>query len=282
MIDAMTERGDLLADAARRLAAAGVDHPAREARWIWEKVTGVLPGEVTLGRGEALAGESLSRWTQALDRRCAGEPLAYVLGEAGFRHLMLRSDARALIPRPETEGLVDLVLSRCPTGRALDVGTGTGCIALSLAEEGRYQLVVAIECSEPALSLARENVGMSGLPVHLVRGNLSNLARTEAFDVLVSNPPYLSDAEHGALDASVKDWEPSAALIGGLGGLELTHQLLLDGLRVVKPGGWIALELDCTRAAIAGQFARDLGWADISLLDDLFGRARYLLARRSD
>lgn len=281
MTDTRTRRAALLADAVHRLTVAGVDQAEREARWIWEKVTGATPTDSALYPDE-LSTRSRSAWQAALDRRCAGEPLAYVLGEVAFRRLTLKSDSRALIPRPETEGLVDLVLARCASGRVLDVGTGSGCIALSLASEGNYELVVAVEQSPTALALARENVQHTGEPVALVRGDLASIVAPGAFDVLVSNPPYLSDGEYDALDPSVKNWEPSSALASGPRGLEVTARLLEDGLRVVRPGGWIALELDCSRAEPAAQCARGAGWADVSLRDDLFGRARYLLARRSD
>ncbi|MEO8200374.1 MAG: HemK/PrmC family methyltransferase [Gemmatimonadota bacterium] len=280
----------LQSDGIRRLTEAGVEQPGREARWIWESVTGV--GLRDRERGSQLPLRDRSRWEESIGRRCAGEPLAYVLGEAAFRHLTLKSDSRALIPRPETEGLVDLVLAHCSAGRVLDVGTGTGCLALSLAREGHYDVVVAVDKSADAIALARENIQSAGpqvgpmskgrLPVLLLRGDLSSMAGSDTFDVLVSNPPYLSDLEYEALDHSVRDWEPGAALTSGPVGLEITEALLGDGLRVVRPGGWIALELDCSRADQASRYAQQAGWTDISLRDDLFGRARYLLARRSD
>jgi release factor glutamine methyltransferase len=212
----------------------------------------------------------IEQYHGVVTRRASGEPLAYVTGQAVFRHLTLRSDRRALIPRPETEGLVDLVLERVPRGQAVDIGTGSGAIALCLAAEGAYRNVVAIECSRDALDMARENRALTGLPVGLVLGDLVAPLGNDAFDVIVSNPPYLTTGEGAALEASVRDWEPAEALVSGADGLEATRRLLDGGQRVLRPGGWIVLELDCSR------------WVDVALVKDLFQRARYLVARRSD
>lgn len=282
MTDAPVLLGDLVRRGARRLQAAEVSQPSREAWWIWERVSG-QPRSQGVAQAAAPVSEGIvSGYTSALARRAAGEPLAHVLGETSFRHLTLRSDARALIPRPETEGLVDLVLQRQPTGRVADIGTGTGCIALSLASEGDFDQIVAVERSPAALELARSNIAAVGAPVSLIAGDLSRCLADSHFDVLVSNPPYLSDAEYDALDASVKSWEPVEALRSGVDGLDATRELLRDGLRVVRAGGWILLEVDCTRAAKAAEAATRAGWEDVLMQDDLFGRARYLVARRSE
>jgi release factor glutamine methyltransferase len=204
-----------------------------------------------------------------------------VLGEAVFRHLVVQSDARALIPRPETEGLVDLVLERQRTGIVADIGTGTGCVALSLASEGDYDLVLAVEYSPAALSLARANSVRLRSPVVLVRGDLCEGLTRGQLDVLVSNPPYLTDREYETLSPTVKDWEPAQALRSGTDGLEAIRRLVRDGLRVVKPHGWMILEVDCSRAAQVAAEAVHEGWLDVLVKDDLFGRARYLVARRS-
>jgi release factor glutamine methyltransferase len=208
--------------------------------------------------------------------------LAHVTGWAGFRHLTLRSDRRALIPRPETEGLVELVLALVPGGRIADVGTGSGCIALSLASEGQYEEVVGIELSPEALSLAEENRRLTGERVALVRGDLCAPIGPGRLDALVSNPPYLTAAEYAALDSSVRDWEPEPALASGAEGLDAIARLLDEGRAVVRPGGWLALEIDCTRAALCAWRAGESGWTDVAIHADLFGRERYLLARRSD
>jgi release factor glutamine methyltransferase len=267
VIDGLLPPATPLARAAAVLGAAGVEEPRREALRIWRP----------------LAARPEPDFVAAVERRAGGEPLAYVTGEAGFRHLLLRADRRALIPRPETEQLVELAIRIAPAGRAADVGTGCGCIALSLVTEGGYREVLAIDRSAPALSLAAENCAHVGSGVvRLVRGDLTEPLAAGSLDVLVSNPPYLTDTEWRELDPSVALWEPSEALASGPDGLRDTRRLLADGLRVLRPGGWIVLELDCRRAGHVAELATALGWNGVQLTRDLFGRERCLLARRSE
>jgi release factor glutamine methyltransferase len=257
----------LVTEAAATLGVSGIAEPRREAIRIWRDLDGP-PG---------------SDFSAAVARRASGEPLAYVTGQAGFRHLLLQTDRRALIPRPETEQLVELFLGVAPSGRVADIGTGTGCIALSLATEGRYREVVAIDRSREALSLAEENRVRTGADqVRLVRGDLTEPLGAESLDALVSNPPYLTDTEWRELDSSVCLWEPSEALASGPDGLRDTTRLLVDGRRVLRPGGWLAMELDCRRAEQVARLAVAFGWTGVQVTKDLFGRERYLLARRSE
>ena len=272
-----------LAAAADGLGAAGIAEPRREALRIWAGLTGEAPARALADAAATpLDGGRAGAFLAAAERRARGEPLAYVTGRAGFRHLELAADCRALIPRPETEGLVELVLERAQGGDVADIGTGTGCIALSLATEGGCRRVVAVDCSEAALALARENAAALRVDLALVQGDLTHALAAGSLDALVSNPPYLSAAEYAALDPSVREWEPALALQSGLDGLAATEVLLDDGRRVLRPRGWIALELDCSRAAEAARRASALGWADVAIHHDLFGRERYLLARRND
>ena len=282
MPDVAVTHAALLAEAAARLGTAGIREPGREALRIWADLRGAAPGTAFLERDRIAAPAEQSAYLRAVERRAAGEPLAYVTGRAGFRRLELQIDRRALIPRPETEGLVEGLLARAATGRVADVGTGSGCIALSLATEGRYDVVVAIDRSADALALARANRALIGAAVKLVRGDLTSTLATGSLDALVSNPPYLTDAEYAALDPSVARWEPAAALASGPGGLDATARLLDDGRRVLVPGGWIALEVDASRAQAVGGLARQLDWTDVEIGVDLFGRERYLFARRSE
>ncbi|MEO7986048.1 MAG: peptide chain release factor N(5)-glutamine methyltransferase [Gemmatimonadales bacterium] len=263
--DPGTVRRALIDEAASALSLGGVEAPRREALRIWSDVS---------SEGEAM-------FQSAIRRRSAGEPLAHVTGRAGFRYLELASDRRALIPRPETEGLVELLLAVSRTGSVADVGTGSGCIALSLAQEGTYSQVIGTDISAEALALAGVNRDRCAGRVSLVRGDLGGPLRTGAFDALVSNPPYLTAQEYATLDPSVRDWEPRQALVGGTDGLETIARLLDEGRDVVRTGGWLALEVDCFRAAQCAGLAGALGWTDVAVHTDLFGRERYLLARRS-
>ena len=274
---------DLIRAGAARLRRAGVPEPGREARELWDAAS--EPG----GTARAWAGQQRSTteevaraFDRLLRRRTVGEPVAHLTGEAGFRHLVLRADRRALIPRPETEGLVDLLLARVGTGRVADLGTGTGCLALSLRQEGDFELVVAVERAPDALALAAENRRRTGLDVQLVCADFAAPLGTSGFDAIVSNPPYLTESEYAGLDPSVRKWEPAAALMGGEDGLSATRTVLAQGLVALRPGGWIAVEIDCRRAEQAGRLASGMGWSGVTVQDDLFGRARYLLARRSE
>jgi release factor glutamine methyltransferase len=273
---------EALADAAVRLSGAGIEDGPGEALRLWAALEGCAPGAVYLARRESADPERAARFECAVARRAAGEPLAYVSGVMGFRHLDLTCDSRALIPRPETEGLVDLVLSRIRQGRACDIGTGTGCIALALAQEGAFASVVAVDRSADALALAAVNARRTGVAVHLVQGNFLDAIATGSMDLVVSNPPYLTEAEYEALDGSVRAWEPAMALVSGPDGLAATGALLRDARRVLRPGGWMGMEIDSRRGAESAAAAGTLGWGDIAVVQDLFGRERYLLARRSE
>jgi release factor glutamine methyltransferase len=271
----------LLAEGTDALGSAGVPDPRREVVRLWEELTGESSSSRILQLDQPAAGSCVAAFRVGVARRVKGEPLAHVIGAVGFRSLLLRIDRRALIPRPESEGLVDLLLSRIREGRVADVGTGSGCLALSLATEGRFALVVGVEVSSDAIELASENRTRSGAPIHLVQGDLTAPLLPGGFDALISNPPYLTTAEYDALDPAVRDWEPRAALVSGADGLEATQRLLDQGRGVLREGGWIALEIDCTRAAECARRAVALGWGDVAIHPDLFGRERYLLARRS-
>jgi release factor glutamine methyltransferase len=270
----------VLARAVEVLSRGGVAEPRREALRLWRDLADHHPAELVLSERPVEATQA-ARYLEAARRRGDGEPLAHVTGWAGFRHLELRSDGRALIPRPETEGLVDLLLARVRRGRVADLGTGSGALALSLAQEGEFTQVVGIDLSAKALQLAAENRELTGLEVELVRGDFCSPLADGSLDALVSNPPYLTEGEYAALDRSVRDWEPDLALAGGVDGMTAIRRLLDDGRRVLRHGGWIALEVDCTRAGYTARRARELGWADVAIHADLFGRERYLLARRS-
>ncbi|MGH7537513.1 MAG: peptide chain release factor N(5)-glutamine methyltransferase, partial [Gemmatimonadales bacterium] len=215
--------------------------------------------------------------------RASGEPFAYATGRAAFRTLELAVDRRVLIPRPETEGLVELALrwtNGATGGVAADIGTGSGCIALSLAMEGRFDRVIATDLSPHAAALARENVRhvKPHVPVDVWIGDLLEPLAAECCRVVVANPPYLSDAEWDALDPAVRAFEPRQALASGPDGLAATRALFSSAPRVLVPGGLLALEIDERRAAVVRALARAAGWRRVGIQQDLFGRPRYAVA----
>ncbi len=282
MPDALSVRlGDLLEGAAEGLARSSViPEPRREALQLAATVLDRSPAAVLLARGEPIDPAQADAVRVAVARRAAGEPMVYVTEVAGFRHLDLYCDARALIPRPETETLVDLVLERVRTGVAVDVGTGSGCLALSLAGEGDFEAVLAVDRSGEALHVARQNVRSLGSGVQLVQGDLMVMLAEASVDAVVSNPPYLTEEEYRTLDPSVRDWEPREALVSGPDGLEATARLLAQARLVLRPGGWVALEVDATRANEVARLADAEGLDRVRIQQDVFARNRYVLAQR--
>jgi len=285
-----------LTDAAQRLGAAGLPRPRREATMLWAAVAGggTKPGDVWLQQDQEPAAELVERFSRAVAQRSSGVPFAYAAGRTGFRTLDLRLDPRALIPRPETEGLVDRVLAWSQRvqpatwnvqrggrwGVVADVGTGCGCIALALAVEGRFERVIAVERSAEAAALARENVALvrPSVPVEMREGDLLAPLAGQRYSAIVSNPPYLTEGEYAALDPAVRLFEPREALVSGGDGLTATRALLAGARALLEPGGFLALEIDERRADAVRTLALRYHWSRVALYDDLFGRPRFLLA----
>lgn len=278
-----TPLGTELDAAADTLAQVGIREPRREAAALWGACTGVSPGEAWLRRDRPASADAVDRFWSSVRRRADGEPFGYAAGRIAFRTVSLALDRRALIPRPETEGLVELVL-RSKGGVAADIGTGSGCIALALAAEGNYERVIAIDISAEAASLARENVEAirPRVPVDVRVGNLLEPLAGMRCRTIVANPPYLTDAEWAALDPAVREYEPRQALASGPDGLVATRALLQGAGRVLEPGGLLALEIDERRAEAVQGLALTAGWRRLEIHQDLFGRPRYALAWASE
>jgi len=272
--------GEAIVRGTAELTRAGVGEPRREALRIFADLNGTTPAALQARRASPAHPEAVARFHDAIGRRCGGEPLPYITGLAGFRRLTIQCDRRALIPRPETEGLVDIARYAVPRGRALDLGTGTGCIALALADEGSYDAVTAVDCSADALALAGENGRRLGLAVRWLLGDWCEPVAGERFDLVVTNPPYVTTAEVEGLESGVRDFEPGVALDGGPDGLRDVRRLLEAVPTVLVPGGWLVMELDSSRAARSAELALHAGWTTVRVTDDLFGRPRYLAARR--
>ena len=280
--------GDLLAGCTSMLESEGVPDAQREAREIVAAVLDV-PKFWAAANAVADASPQVARSViRAAMRRASGMPLAYAVGRASFRHISLEVDERVLIPRVETEVLVDRVLERCtPATRVIaDIGTGSGAIALSLAFEAAFDRVIATDVSLDAINVASANAKSfsSDLksPVEFRNGSLLAPLRGERLDAIVCNPPYISFAEIADLPADVRDWEPSLALLCAQDGLSVTRELVARAPDSLVHGGFLALEVDTVRAGtVAEMIAVDGRYAEVDVLLDLTGRERFVFARRT-
>ena len=220
----------------------------------------------------------LTHYRELVSRRSRCEPVAYILGEWGFRRLTLDCDPRALIPRPETEIVVERCLERLrglEKPRVLDVGTGTGAIALAIADEHPGARVTAIDASADALALARENAARTGIAVELLEHDLRDGLPGGPYDVVVSNPPYVAPAELNTLMPDVRDYEPHLALVGE----GVTEAVAAAAHPVLAATGWLVLEIGEGQASHVSAHLRDLGYADIRTTADLAGRERVVEAK---
>lgn len=281
---------DLVLECTRAFVRAGIERPREEAR---DMVAAVLERPrfwPSLHPGERPAPGLVAAVRSAAARRAAGAPFAYAVGRSAFRFLTLSVDERVLIPRPETEQLVDLVLSQRVTraggGTAIDVGTGSGAIALALAAEARFDSVLATDVSIDALRVARTNAQAlaPSLRTQILFGHGAGLApvRDARARVVVSNPPYIAFGEMPALPRLVRDWEPALALCCGDDGLAVTREIIAGAERVLEPGGLLALETDTRRSADVARLAQATGcFHTIEVRRDLTGRARFVLATRA-
>lgn len=279
--------GDLLAGCTAMLESEGVAEAQREAREIVAAVLDV-PKFWAAANAVADASPQVARSViRAAMKRAGGMPLAYAVGRASFRHLTLDVDERVLIPRVETEVLVDRVLERCtPKTRTIaDIGTGSGAIALSLAFEAEFDRVFATDVSLDAINVAAANAASLSKalksPVEFRHGSLLAPLRGEKLDAIVCNPPYISFAEIAELPPDVRDWEPSLALLCAQDGLSVTRELVRQAPDALVCGGFFALEVDTVRAGtVAEMIAVDGRYAEIEVQLDLTGRERFVFARR--
>jgi release factor glutamine methyltransferase len=280
--------GDLLAGCTSMLESVGISDPQREARDIVAAVLDVPRFWAAANSIADASPEVALSVIRAAMTRASGAPLAYAVGRASFRHLTLEVDPRVLIPRVETEVLVERVLERCTerTRRVADIGTGSGAIALSLAFEREFETVIASDISLDAIAVASANAAsMTSVlksPVEFRHGSLLAPLAGEKLDAVVCNPPYISFAEITELPADVRDWEPSLALLCPDDGLSVTRELIRGAPSVLERGGLLALEVDTRRAGtVAEMVAVDGRYSGVEVLLDLTGRERFVFATRA-
>ena len=262
----------------------GGEASRRDARALLSLVWDRTPGWLAAHADDGVPEDIREAARTAADRMAAGAPLAYATGRAAFRNLVLHVDERVLIPRPETEIVVDVALSLCSTGVAVDVGTGSGAIALALATEGSFDRVIATDVSEDALAVARVNVDAVGgrCPVELRCGSVLHPVFGERVGLVVANPPYIAAPEMQELPSLVRDWEPPVALVSGSDGLAHTRELVQESAGVLAEGGWLVIEVDSRRAdETAAVVAEGESFAAVRIFPDLAGRPRVLAAQRA-
>ena len=270
--------GEVLRRSTDHLAARGSGRPRLEAERLLAHALGLERVELYMHLDRPLSVAELDDARALVRRRADGEPLQYVLGEWGFRRLTLRVDGRALIPRPETETLVERCLTLLDgddAPRVLDVGAGSGAVALALADEHPGARVTAIDVSEDALSLARENAERTGIVVELLHHDLFAGLPGDGWDLVVSNPPYVRDDELASLASEVLDWEPALALFDR----GHTEALVRAAAQALRPGGALAIEThEDGGSGVAALLDRE-GYVAVRTTKDLAGRDRVVEGR---
>jgi release factor glutamine methyltransferase len=263
---------EVLRGATEYLAGRGIDTARVDAELLLARALGLSRIELYTQHDRPLSDAERTAARELVQRRGKREPLAYVLGDWDFRRLTLKTDRRALVPRPETEIVVErclALLEGVEAPRIADVGTGTGAIALALKQERPDAVVVATDISPEALELARENAAANELEIELVEGDL--LAGISGpLDLIVSNPPYVGAEELDALEPEVREWEPRGALVDE----GQTLRLARDAQSVLV--GWLVLEVHEQRAQALSDELAKLGYRRVSIGLDLAGRERVL------
>jgi release factor glutamine methyltransferase len=270
---------DVVALSSAYLAAKGIDTARLDAEKLIGSVLGLDRLALYLHHDRPVTPAELDAIRPLLRRRADLEPVAYILGEVGFHRLVLKTDARALMPRSETETLVEVVLANLPKGGTLlDVGTGSGAIAIAVNHERPDVTVTAVDRSTAALSLARENADRIGVAIELLESDLAAAVAGRTFDVVAANLPYIPDGDPRT-EAGVVRHEPHLALYAGPDGLDLIRRLVADAPALLNPGGMIVLENSDEQAAAVRGLLEAAGFVDVACHRDLAGVDRVVAGR---
>jgi release factor glutamine methyltransferase len=296
---------ELIDGLAAELEAGGIHGARHEAERILAHVLGISRTDLALRSAPSISPEDAGRIADLSRRRLAGVPLQHIEGTVAFRDLILVCDGRALVPRPETEQLVQKVVDwvrdsgaiggvrrvvrreakdAATLDVALDIGTGSGAIALSLLHEGIVGRAVAVDVSKNALEQAAENAARLGLTERIELRETEGspwdaIGSDETFDVIVSNPPYVADAVVQTLPTEVRDHDPYLALAGGADGLDLVREVVAGAPRHLGPGGGLFLEVGADQGErVRSLLAADTSWARVEVMPDLAGRERFVVA----
>ena len=258
---------------AETLAAAGREEAAQTARLLLCHVLGFNFTDYVLAREDLLSPRDAARYEELLTRRASGVPLQYLTREQNFCGLSLYVDERVLIPRQDTECLVEEVLRDGARGALLDLCTGSGCIPLALLKHGNFSCALGADISAEALAVAEINRARTGLALLLRQSDLFSEI-PERFDVITANPPYIESAEIESLSVEVRDHEPRLALDGAADGLAFYRRLAAESGAHLKPGGRLYLEIGMSQGAAVASLLKAAGFSDIQIIRDLAGRDR--------
>jgi release factor glutamine methyltransferase len=277
--------GEVLTAGAAFLEKKGVENPRLAVELLAARLLSCKRLELPLSHDRVLDEKRLASMRRGVKRVAGGEPVQYVIGSTEFMGHEIKVDSRALVPRPETEVLVTAALS-CEDlwqGRpaVVDIGTGSGCIVISLALAHPQGLYIGIDRSEEALSLARENAVKLGVDgsIGFACSELADMVEPASLDAIVSNPPYIPTDAIDTLPVNVRDHEPRQALDGGPDGMSVLGEVVLDASMALKPGGHIFLEIGEDQAEAVTALLANEGFADIAVSQDLAGRDRVVQAR---
>jgi release factor glutamine methyltransferase len=281
--------GKVLTWATEDFRGRGLESARLDAELLLSEALGLDRIRLIMESRRPLAAGELASFRELIKRRRTGEPMAYILGRREFFGFEFRVDRRVLIPRPDTEALVEVALERTHArymfGRALDLCTGSGCVAIAFAKRRPTWRVTATDLSEPALGLAFENAQRLGTVFGMcfLAGDLfAPLPAEERFDLITANPPYVSDPELAKLDAGIRDFEPKLALTAGADGLDVIRRILAEGVSRLSPGGVLALEVQYDQASAVVELFAKAGLTEIEKRRDLGGHERVVSGRRSD
>lgn len=268
---------ETLREAERRgaeiLAAAGREEAAQTARLLLCHLLNFNFTDYVLAREDLLSPRDAARYEELLTRRASGVPLQYLTREQNFCGLSLYVDERVLIPRQDTECLVEEVLRDGARGELLDLCTGSGCIPLALLKHGNFSCALGADISAEALAVAAENRVRTGLPLELRQSDLFTEI-PERFDVITANPPYIESAEIETLSVEVREHEPRLALDGAADGLAFYRRLAAESGAHLKPGGRLYLEIGMSQGAAVASLLEAAAFSDIQIIRDLAGRDR--------
>jgi release factor glutamine methyltransferase len=278
---------EIMREAIPRLAGAGVEHPAREARMLLAHALGIAPVDVIIREMDAVDPVGITAFEEAIQRRLSHEPVSRIRGHREFYGRGFTVTPDVLDPRPETELLVEEGLRRLPlNGRVLDLGTGSGCILISVLAERSDASGVGVDISPAALAVAKRNAEALHVGhATFIEGSWEAGLAQAPFDLVLSNPPYIPDADIPGLEPDVRNYDPDVALAGGADGLDPYRAIFALAARLLKPGASIGVEFGQFSSgmgqgeAVAGLMAK-AGLTGITLLKDLAGHERAAFSRR--